>query len=153
MYSADAKHVSGPQDERTAASISLKVGVGTEPFFRSGAIWHCTPPPHDPALDPFMWGLAVLRLNGQTAGHLATTLGSFSSLFPRQMRPWVHYIAIWSDGTREPAEEDYPPWTFIREMQDGYFSGPRPVRYEAAWLEEPDRSRMWGELGVSAADF
>ena len=111
------------------------------------------PPPSDPALEPFDLGLAVLRLNGQVAGHVATTLGSFSTLFSRQMQPWIWYIVIWADGTREHPEEDYPPWTFVREVQSGYFDGPGSVRYEAQWLEEPERTRMWAELGISVDDF
>jgi hypothetical protein len=30
---------------------------------------------------------------------------------------------------------------------------PGSVRYEAEWLEEPERTRMWEELGLSVDDF
>ena len=107
----------------------------------------------DPALEPFDLGLAVLHLDGQVAGHVATTLGSFATPFSRQMQPWVWDLVIWADGTRKYSEEDYPPWTFVREIRDGYFDGPGSVRYEATWLAEPERTRFWDDLGISLDDF
>lgn len=111
------------------------------------------PPPPEPTLDPFEDGLAVLRLHGQVAGHVATTLGAFSTLFSRQQQPWVWFIVVWADGTREHSEEDYRPWTFVREMQSGYFDGPDGVRYEAEWLAEPERTHMWDALGLAHDQF
>lgn len=110
-------------------------------------------PRPDPTLEPFNLGLAALRLDGQIVGHVATTLGSFSSLFSRQMQHRVWFIVIWTDGTREYAEEDYPPWTFVREIQGGYFDGPGDVRYQTEWLEEPERTQMWTKLRISSSDF
>jgi len=107
----------------------------------------------DPTLEPFDRGIATLRLDEQVVGHLASILTDFVTPFSRQKQHWVWYIVIWADGTREASEEDYPPWTVVREIQDGYFEGPGDVRYDAEWLGEPARTQMWEAFRLTPSDF
>lgn len=109
------------------------------------------PPPENPSLTPFDDGVAVLRFDGQVAGHVATTLGYFRTL--RKQQHWVWFVVVWTDGRREQPEEDYFPWTFVTEIQNGYFDAPDGVRYEATWVPEPDRERTWAELGLTHDQF
>lgn len=82
------------------------------------------PPEPDPSLDVFRDGVAVLRREGQVAGHVATPVKTFWAPlgFSRRRQWWVWYIVVWADGAREQPGEDYPPWTAVREMQSGTFS-------------------------------
>lgn len=38
-------------------------------------------------------------------------------------------VVVYADGTRERSREDYPPWTYVTEMPDGYFVWEDAVRY------------------------
>ncbi|NJC15405.1 hypothetical protein F4558_005231 [Micromonospora profundi] len=55
--------------------------------------------------------VAVLRRGGEVAGHLATQVSTFwSPLSFSRRRQWhVWHIVVWTDGHREPSDEDYPP--------------------------------------------
>ena len=112
----------------------------------------------DPALEAFDRGCVALRREGQVVGHVATTLSSFwSPGRPHTMQQWVWLVVVWADGDEERAEEDYPPWSYVREIQDGSFEwpypGPRGGPYEAVWLPEEERAAKWTELGVTLDDF
>lgn len=117
------------------------------------------PPIVDPSLDSFCDGMGVLSLNGDPAGHIATTVWTFWSPFsPLRMQWWIWYIVVWSDGTRERSEEDYPPWTAVDEMRQGYFDwepadSSGKIRYDFTWLEPEDAAAVRAELGVTADDF
>ncbi|GAA1960261.1 hypothetical protein GCM10009798_19820 [Nocardioides panacihumi] len=116
----------------------------------------------DTALDiaRFDRGCLVLRRDGQVMGHVATSLGHFRSLAnPLRKQPWVWLVVVWSDGRRERSVEDYPPWTYVREMHAGKFvwlGAPdvgRDGEYDVEFLPEAERDRMWAELGITATDF
>lgn len=117
-----------------------------------------TPPDPDTSLDPFVDGLGVLSRDGFIAGHVATVRTEFHTLFSRKMQWWIWSLVIWSDGTRERPEEDYPPWTSVTAMKNGYLdvlsqSAARAGRYNVEWLS-PDEARAgWAKLGISQADF
>lgn len=117
-------------------------------------------PAPDPMLDPFRDGTAVLRRDGRVAGHVATSVGSFWSPSRPLTRQWcVWFLVVWSDGTRERSVEDYPPWTYVKEMKRGVFDwvagpgAPRAGVYEVEWLPL-DRAREARErLKIGPADF
>ena len=117
------------------------------------------PPTPDPTLDPFRGGVAVLKVDGHVAGHVATTVSTFWSplSFSRQRQWWVWYIVVWSDGHREPSAEDYPPWGVVREIQSGTFSwdedDARRGTYGGEWLAQAERERMLVELNIGPEDF
>lgn len=112
----------------------------------------------DPALDAFDGGCLTLSREGQTVGHVATTLSSFwSPGRPLTMQQWVWLVVVWADGEKEWAEEDYPPLSSVREIGDGVFewphAGPRSGSYDVAWVPEDEIEARWAELGVTLEDF
>jgi hypothetical protein len=117
------------------------------------------PPKPDPTLDPFRDGVAVLRRDGEIAGHVATTVGSFWAPFAFTLRyQWsVWYIVVWADGQRERSEEDYPPWSVVAEMQSGRFvwdqDDPHQGEYAIEWLPDTERDLVLAELGVASDHF
>jgi len=87
-------------------------------------------------------------------GHVASVVGTFwSPSRPLSRQWWVWFVVVWSDGSRERSFEDYPPWTTVREMQDGFFEWIDGVRYEIEWLPETERQRVRDELGLRPEDF
>jgi hypothetical protein len=117
------------------------------------------PPEPDPALDVFRGGLAALRRDGEVAGHVATTVTTFWApfKFSRRRQWWVWYIVVWANGDRERADEDYPPWTVVREMLSGTFiwdqdDGHRGD-YAVEWLSEEARQETLSALRIGPADF
>jgi hypothetical protein len=116
-----------------------------------------TPDP-DPTLDPFHEGVAVLRRNGDLAGHVATVVSTFwSPSRPLSRQWWVWFIVVWANGDRERPFEDYPPWTAVRELQSGTFSwddgDAHRGEYTVEWLSEGEREAAWSVLGLSPDDF
>jgi hypothetical protein len=112
----------------------------------------------DPGLDAFDRGCLVLRRDEETVGHVATTLGTFwSPGRARTVQQWVWLVVVWADGEKERAVEDYPPWTYVREIWDGEFiwpyPGPRNGEYTVEWLPDDEREAKWAELGITLADF
>lgn len=112
----------------------------------------------DPRLDAFDRGCLVPRRDGVTVGHVATTLGTFwSPGRPLTVQQWVWLVVVWADGLKEPAEEDYPPWSHVREIWDGVFvwldGGPRGGEYTVEWLPDDEREGAWADLGVTIDDF
>lgn len=116
------------------------------------------PPRADPDLNSFVDGVGVLTLGGQLVGHVATAVGKFWSPFsPFRMQWWVWYIVIWSDGTSEQSTEDYPPWSAVTEMHNGYFdvrgSSDHDGRYDFSWLDAGEAALERERLGVGPEDF
>ncbi|WP_111767598.1 hypothetical protein [Nakamurella deserti] len=66
---------------------------------------------------------------------------------------------MWSDGTRERPFEDYPPWSWVAEMSEGFFDwdvrpgDPRSGRYEVEWMNADDARRAWAELSIRPEYF
>lgn len=88
----------------------------------------------------------------EVLGHLASVVETFWGLgrpFGLQERVWI--LVTWSDGRRERIAEDYPPWTSVTETRDGWVSWETDgseVRYDVTWLGEPERSRLWPQVGI-----
>jgi hypothetical protein len=117
------------------------------------------PPKPDPALDPVRGGVAVLRRDGELAGHVATKVTTFWAPFSFSLRRqwWVWYIVVWANGERERAEEDYPPWIVVTEMQSGIFTWDaddlHQGQYAVEWLPESEREAVLADLGIAHDDF
>ncbi len=116
------------------------------------------PPEPDPAIERFRDGLARLSREGQFAGHAATHLTTlWSPSRPLQRQWWVWTIVVWADGTRERPIEDYPPWTLVTEMNDGYLDWdewtPRGGRYTVEWVPDEEAARIRQQLAITADDF
>jgi hypothetical protein len=117
-------------------------------------------PEHNPDLEPFENGLAQLRRGDEVVGHVASTVGRFGTPFqPRALQPWVWFVVVWSDGTRERSFEDYAPWTFVTEMIDGIFDwtmypdNPHAGVYTCQWVSAAEAARLRDELGIRPEDF
>jgi hypothetical protein len=117
------------------------------------------PPEPDPDLDPFRGGVAVLRRDGDVAGHVATQVGTFWAplSFSRRRQWWVWFIVVWANGDREPLGEDYPPWTVVGEMLSGTFcrghDDAHGGSYTVDWLPEEARHETLSALGIRPEDF
>ncbi|MCB2176607.1 MAG: hypothetical protein KQH57_12410 [Actinomycetales bacterium] len=113
-----------------------------------------------PEMEPFKRGLAALKRNGKTVGHVATSLGHFRTPFaPRTPQPWVWLVVVWDDGVKEPSVEDYPPWTYVAEMRAGYLDWQhgrgdgRRGRYEIEWVAADLAAAERERLGIRTEDF
>lgn len=126
----------------------------------------------DPLLRAYQHGVGTLSVDGDLVGHLASVV--LEMRFPRR-QPWVWFVIVWLDGSREFKLEDYgPSWYIVRELDKGYFEhhGPSvttekrvfgiplvsskpgsPVTFDFAWLPPDIASRRWDELGLVDADF
>lgn len=116
------------------------------------------PPKPDPALEVFDDGVGVLSQNGEIAGHVFTSRSWFwSPSTPLRKQWWVWYIVVWVDASRERSEEDYPPWTTVKQMQGGYLewvsTDARQGRYDLQWLDEHAAGLVRERLKISATDF
>lgn len=66
---------------------------------------------------------------------------------------------MWSDGTKEPAVEDYPPWTYVTEMRGGYIEWvsqgdpSRDGRYDIQWIPAELAAAERERLGICLSDF
>jgi hypothetical protein len=113
----------------------------------------------DETLDPFRGGVAVLRRNGEVAGHVATKVMTFWAPFSlsRRRQWWVWYLVVWADGDRELPDEDYPPWTTVREMRSGTFTWDQDDAhrgcYTVEWLPEEARQEALAALRIGPDDF
>jgi hypothetical protein len=127
----------------------------------------------DPTLRACDHGVGELRVDGELRGYLASVVGEIK--FPRRS-PWLWFVRVWLDGSRERAEEDYGPgWYIVRELDAGYFDdfeasvpmerrgwfGRRvryrklgaACRYDFAWLPPAEAAAKWTELGLEDSDF
>jgi len=126
----------------------------------------------DPKLRAYDHGLGTLSVAGEVVGHLASVVMEMQ-FPPRQ--PWIWYVIVWSDGTREFKFEDYGPgWWTARELDAGYFDhhGPSvhsekrlfgirlqaktlgpPMKFDFAWLPKEVAAQKWKEIGLVDADF
>jgi hypothetical protein len=112
---------------------------------------------HDPSLDIFDQGIAVLRRGDEIAGYVVTKLSTMwapSPPFTRQ--DWVWLVIVWANGTRERPIEDYPPWTIVNEIQGGILSwgeGDHQGTYDVEWVPDSQRQEVRAVLGISRDDF
>jgi hypothetical protein len=125
-----------------------------------------------PDLSPFDRAVGALSLDGQVVGHLASRV--LEMRFPSR-GPWVWFVVVWLDGSRETKFEDFGPgWFWISELAEGRFDyhaasvvrrgrflGRRcststpgaPTRFDFAWLEPGTAAQRWLELGLVDTDF
>jgi hypothetical protein len=126
-------------------------------------------PPDIPSFDR---AVGTLSRNGEVVGHLASRV--LEMAFPSR-QPWVWFVLVWLDGTRELKFEDFGPgWFTIRELEDGRFdhhgptivsakrilrikyqigmAGP-PMVFEYDKLPPAIAAQRWEELGLVDADF
>ena len=108
----------------------------------------------DPELDPFRDGVAALRDDdGHVVGYLATVVGHFWTPFqPLTRQECVWWLVTWTDGRRNRIEEDYPPWTLVDEVREGYaeleVSPQEDRRFSIEWLEGDARAEAWQRYGI-----
>jgi hypothetical protein len=66
-------------------------------------------------------------------------------------------MVVRADGHREMRDEDYPPWTVVREMQSGTFSWDQDDahrgQYSIEWLPEEARQAALSALDIGPDDF
>jgi hypothetical protein len=126
----------------------------------------------DTGLATYQHGLGTLHVDGELRGYLASVVGEMS--IPNH-QPWLWFVVVWRDGTKEFPFEDYgPKWPTIRELDAGYLDhfepstttegrflgfrsvqsrpGP-PCRYEFAWLPAAEAATKWQQLGLVEEDF
>ena len=115
------------------------------------------PPNADPTLEPFEGGVGTLSQHGEIKGHVATTRSTFwSPSSPLRMQWWIWYFLVWEDGTRERSTEDYPPFTAVNEMTNGYLEvegTARDGRYDFSWLSDEDAASVRTQNNITDADF
>lgn len=110
-------------------------------------------PKPDPSLTKFNDGLAILNNQGEVAGHIATSVGKFWSPFsPFSRQWWVWSVIVWKDGTKERALEDYPPWSYVKEMQGGKLSW-NDKTFSIEWLPPEKAKLKKKELDIKPEDF
>lgn len=119
--------------------------------------WAKEPEP-DPDIERFRDGLVSLRHAGEHAGYVATHVCTFTTPpFFRQKQWWVWLIVIFNDGSRHNMIEDYPPWSYVREMLDGHFdwadSSTDEEHFTVEWLPPDEAKRLRGELNIKPEDF
>lgn len=111
-------------------------------------------------MEQFHDGLAVLLRDGRPAGHVATSLGHFTTPFaPRTPKSWVWLVVVWADGTKEPSVEDYPPWSDVADMREGFLDwqdGRNRERWGRDEIQSVTRELALAErerLGIHLRDF
>ena len=110
-------------------------------------------------LEPFRDGVGELSREGEVLGHLASVVTWFWSPFsPHRRQAWVWLVAVWADRTREGSIEDYPPWSYVLEMTQGFiecdeWSIERRGRYEFRWLRTDRAAELRAALAIEPRDF
>ena len=68
---------------------------------------------------------------------------------------WI--VVVWADGDKQRAIEDYPPWTVVRDLDEGTFTweegDSRDGTYEVTWLPVEEREAVRAAVGVTPDDF
>ncbi|WP_460705103.1 hypothetical protein [Myceligenerans halotolerans] len=104
--------------------------------------------------------MAILRRDGEFRGHIASKVSQFWGR-PRN-KWWVWFVIVWADGSKDRLIEDYAPWTYVKEMQQGFidYAGgmlmmdkTRIGVYEVDWVPASDAVRVRTELGIRLEDF
>ena len=156
--------VSKPHNRVMGGSRDERPGVFTGP-----AAIYALP---DPELRAYDHGLGTLRVDGELRGYLASVVGEMR--FPSR-GPWLWFVVVWTDGTKENSFEDYgPSWWAVRELDAGYLDHYGPsvpaerrllwwrikgsVRgpsclFDFEWLRPDVAETKWRELGLVDSDF
>lgn len=93
-------------------------------------------------------GIADLERDGQVCGCVATTTESFWSPAPTRTQICVWLLFTWADATRDPIEEDYPPYALIPEILDGKYTDAERGAITARWLTDSEREAAWASHGI-----
>jgi len=94
-------------------------------------------------------GIAALERDGQAHGWVATTVEPFWGLgHPTRTQTCVWLLFTWSDGTREPIEEDYPPYALVPNILDGQFNDDQRGPFTVRWLTASERDAAWAARGI-----
>ena len=76
---------------------------------------------------------------------------------PLTIQDQVWLVVLWSNGDRKRHIEDYPPWTIVKEIQEGTLMWDEDDAhqgvYAVEWLAEGERSTTWSTLGIAPEDF
>jgi hypothetical protein len=116
--------------------------------------------------------LGTLCVDGDLEGYLACVVGKMA--FPEKA-PWLWFVVVWADGTKEnPMEDHRPRWWTVRELDAGRLeyhgpsshretrflgfrftsSLPGPPRvFDFVWLPAAEARQKWLELGLVDSDF
>jgi hypothetical protein len=128
--------------------------------------------PLDSTFSVYQRGVGTLSVDGTVVGHLASRVLDMS--FPSR-QPWLWFIIVWLDGSREQKFEDYGPrWWTVRQLDAGRFEhhlpsrveerrflGLRfvatipgdPVVFDFERLAPAAAAQKWCELGLTDHDF
>jgi len=116
--------------------------------------------------------VGTLKIDGELRGHLTCVLRHIA--FPMRA-PWLWFVVVWPDGSKENPFEDYgPAWWNLRELDAGRFEGHgpssrserrflgrrissslpgAPLTFDFAWLSADQARAKWSELGLVDSDF
>ena len=143
-----------PNDDNVATSSSRNLGARTTARRDGGVL---KPPQPDSSLLPFDNGIAVLLQGGEVHGHIATSVSTmWSPGKPFSKQWWVWSVIVWADGQRDRHIEDYPPWSYVAEMNLGYLDwdgAEHSGRYVIEWLPEAEREVVRAKLNIVPEDF
>ena len=108
-------------------------------------------PRAEPSLDEHCDAVASLHVDGAHVACLAPKVESMRAdlLLRRQARVWLLLTRL--DGSRDPIQEDYAPWYYITELQEGginWASSGGYVAYEVTWFEGDGRRDAWSRYGI-----
>lgn len=96
-------------------------------------------------------GIVALEQDGSVHGWVATTVESFwSPGQPTRTQACVWLLFSWADGTRDPIEEDYPPYLLTTELLNGVVHDDRGT-FAVRWLRGAERDRVWAEHGINGS--
>ena len=107
--------------------------------------------PAEPSLDRYRDAVASLHLNGTHVGYLATKVERMRAgfLLRREERVWLLLTRL--DGSRDPIQEDYAPWSYISDLHEDRINWGSPggeTHYQVRWLEGGERRDAWSRYGI-----
>ena len=109
--------------------------------------------PAEPALDKYRDAVASLHLNGTHVGYLATKVERMRAglLLRRRDTVWLLLTRLDGSRDRDAIQEDYAPWYYLSELEDGHINWAGPegyVHYQVRWLMGDERRDAWDRYGI-----
>lgn len=105
--------------------------------------------PQNPRLHPFRDAVWELSRDGETVGHLVSTVAPMRSLLFWIKQECVWFEVTWSDGTVDPDPplEDYgPEWVTVSELERGFYDDLDRGRFDARPLSGSERDAVWQKV-------